>query len=67
MTANVFQDEKTLGAELVRFHRSHSGQPIEGFLRFILAPYLLKLLEDRAEAEKVEAEKKVEKKKGKGK
>ena len=59
MTANVFKDEKTLGAELVSFHRSHSGQPIEGFLKFILAPHLLKLM---AEAKKPEPEKKVEKK-----
>ena len=60
--ANVFKDEKTLGDELVRFHRQHSGQPIEGFFKFILAPHLLKLMAEKAEAEKVEPEKKVEKK-----
>lgn len=56
---NVFKDEKTLGAELIRFYRQHTGQPIERFFKFILAPHLLKLM---AEAKKAESEKKVEEK-----
>jgi len=41
---NIFKDEKTLGDHLVGFHRSHAGQPIERFLRFILPKELLKWL-----------------------
>ena len=64
---NVFKDAKSLGDELVRFHRSHSGQPIERFFKFILAPHLLKLMAEQVEFVKLQPEKKVEKKKGKTK
>lgn len=61
---NVFKDEKTLGAELIRFYRQHTGQPIERFFKFILAPHLLKLMakKPRKPRSKKEPEKKVEKK-----
>ena len=52
---NVFKDETSLGNELVRFHRSHMGQPTEKFLRFILPKHLL---EQIAKIKKVEPEKK---------
>ena len=60
---NIFKDEKTLGDHLVAFYRSHAGQPIERFLRFILPKYLL---ENMPQPEEQEEEEKP-KKKGKAK
>lgn len=49
--SNVFESEKTLGEELVRCHRSHAGQPVERFLKFILPKHLLELMEQEPGAE----------------